>query len=706
MAVELPVIDPSSEKQRDPVVALVGNPNAGKTTLFNSLTGLRAKTGNYPGVTVDIRVGTATAGGKSVQLVDLPGLYSLDSLSPEEEITESFLKGEIAAVPEVDVVLLVLDATHLKRNLFLGSEVLDLGKPTVVALTLFDAVARNQVEVDADELANQLGCPVVGVSARTGAGLDTLRAALGEVLSSAEPKKHEAPGCAVGCSGCSFAARHQWAERLAAKTVKGHRVADDHGVSLIDRLATHPIAGVFSFLAVMLLVFYAIFSVASLPMDLIDAGFGKTAELVSSALPENGPATTGWRGGVFFATLAVIVGGMRLGRTKFRARWLVLAVAGAALVASLNVEDFRRLLTEGVIGGIGGVVIFLPQICILFFFISLLEDSGYMARAAFVMERLMRAVGLPGKAFVPMLSAHACAIPGIMATRVIEDRRDRLATILVLPILTCSARLPVYAMVTALLFGDSPGKAALLFTGAYVLGIVAALGTAWVLKLTMLKGDTVPLVIELPPYRRPSLRNAFLAMYDRASLFLRKAGTVILLISVVLWWAANFPNSTGQPVDATSTAAAVDDEVGLAQQRLSNSFAGQLGRAVEPIFDPLGFDWRINIGVMSSFAAREVIVTTLAVVYGVGEEAAEDSAALIPTLRNQKREDGSPVFTPATSISLLVFYVLAMQCLPTQVVTARETGAWKYAVLQLVYMSVLAYVAALAAYRVTLALTT
>ncbi|MCA9212375.1 MAG: ferrous iron transporter B, partial [Planctomycetales bacterium] len=367
-----------------------------------------------------------------------------------------------------------------------------------------------------------------------------------------------------------------------------------------------------------------------------------------------------------------------------------------------------------VIGGVGGVIVFLPQICILFFFISLLEDSGYLARAAFVMERVMRVVGLPGKAFVPMLSAHACAIPGIMAARVIDSWRDRLVTILVLPMLTCSARLPVYTMVAALLFADSPGLAAVMFFAAYLLGIVAALLTAFMLKHTILKGEVSPLVLELPPYRRPSLRNALLNVFDRATVFVRRAGTVILLISVGLWALSNYPKlpedslanevtSTKLPVEPMADSS-TDNETPSdqaermeAQERLAYSAAGRVGRVLEPVFAPLGFDWKINVGVVSSFAAREVIVSTLSIIYGVGE----DSETLTETLQHQQRPDGSPVYSRATCFSLLVFYVLAMQCLPTQVVTSRETGSWRWAILQLVYMTALAYGAALVTFQVT-----
>ncbi|MCA9110631.1 MAG: ferrous iron transporter B, partial [Planctomycetaceae bacterium] len=424
-----------------------------------------------------------------------------------------------------------------------------------------------------------------------------------------------------------------------------------------------------------------------------------------------------WTPVVAGLTFLVTALGYRISAIRWTVTTFAIAVVVSAVVALLPADDFRSLVVNGVISGVGGVLVFLPQICLLFFFICLLEDSGYMARAAFVMERLMRSVGLPGKAFVPMLSAHACAIPGIMAARVIEDRRDRLVTILVLPLLTCSARLPVYAMVAALLFSESPTEAALVFVGAYLLGIAAALLTAFGLKKSILRGETVPLVIELPPYRRPSLRNALLTVYDRSLVFIQNAGSVILMISVILWVLAtypklsedNLPSETAELVATLRASTGADAEALhqhadqlVAQAELEHSFAGRLGRFVEPVFRPLGFDWRINVGVISSFAAREVVVSTLSIMYGMGDETEEGT--LVETLRRQKRPNGSPVFTTATCLSLLTFYVLAMQCLPTQVVTKRETGSWKWAFLQLGYMTILAYTAALIVYQSAAAL--
>ncbi|MEC7502117.1 MAG: ferrous iron transporter B [Planctomycetota bacterium] len=687
----------------EPCIAMAGNPNAGKTLLFNRLTGLRAQTANYPGVTVDFRKGSARLGERRVELIDLPGLYSLDPLSAEEQVARDILTGDMDDGPDVSAVLLVLDATQLQRNLFLASEILELHRPTVVALNLIDAARSSGAAIDCDALAAELKCPVIAVSAKTGEGIEALKAELAKTVADPLAVVDPFPCCTTGCSGCHFAARFDWAEKITAAT---SRPSTRPGVmsAAIDRVLTHAVWGVVAFIALMLAVFYMIFSFASLPMDLVDGAFADLSGWVEGVVPAAKNAPILWTTAVFSLSMLIFWVGYRLALVSWN--WLSSSIAAgvSAAVACLPADGLRSLLADGVVAGVGGMLIFLPQICILFFFLSLLEDSGYMARAAFVMERLMRRVGLPGKAFVPMLSAHACAIPGIMSTRVIENWRDRLTTILVLPLLTCSARLPVYAMIAALLFSASPIKAALVFVGAYLLGIVAALISAWLLKKTILPGEAEPLVIELPAYRLPSLRNALLTVLDRAIIFVRQAGTVILVISVVLWALASYPKIPASEMAQIEKGAAAggEDAVGqrVAQAEIEYSVAGRVGRWVEPVFAPLGFDWQINIGVMTSFAAREVVVSTLAIVYGIGEDAAEDKTTLIETLRRQKRPDGSPVFTTATSLSFLVFFVLAMQCLPTQAVTRRETGSWRWAIFQFTFMSCLAYLASLVTYQV------
>lgn len=648
-------------------VALVGNPNAGKTTLFNSLTGLRAKTANFPGTTIERRLGHTRLADRRVKVLDLPGLYSLTSANTEEKIVREALLGHLSNQPRPAAVVLLLDATNLERNLYLASQVLELGLPTVVALNMVDLVERSAIEIDVERLSEELRCPVVPVVARSGRGIDLLRQELEHLISPGYSPEHPDTGEGLcDCSGCPYKARYDWAEEVGSRVTDGPSHTDGGRTDRIDAVLTHPWVGVGLFLGVMFAVFALIFWVAQYPMDWIDNGF---------------------------------------------------AFVGSTLGRWMPAGDLRSLVVDGIVGGVGGVLVFLPQIAILFFFLAVLEDTGYLARAAFVMDRLMRRVGLPGKAFVPMLSAHACAIPAIMSTRVIESKRDRLVTMLVLPLLTCSARIPVYTMVTALLFPDRPIMAGLVFTGAYTLGIVAALVMAFVFKRTLLPGETTPLVLELPGYKMPSLRSALFATMDRSRIFVKRAGTVILVISIVLWVLATYPKSpVPEPVleqlvlvENLEAGGRLDDAAALRQQAvqataqsgLEHSFAGRMGRWIEPVIAPLGFDWQIGVGILSSFAAREVIVSTLAVVYGVGEAAVDENpGSLYDTLRSATRSDGTPVFTFATSLSLLVFYVLAMQCLPTQAITRRETGGWRWPAFQLGYMTVLAYVSALGVYQV------
>jgi ferrous iron transport protein B len=660
---ELPILDakPGARSHgSSATIALVGNPNAGKTSLFNQLTGLRAKTANFPGTTVEHRRGILQIGKRTATLVDLPGLYSLDAVTPDEQVACAALAGTAPGMSPPDAILLVADSTNLERNLFLVSQALELGLPAVLALNLIDVAEQQGLTFNLAELESRLGCRVVPISARSGRGLDDLLSAVEGVLDRRHPPQLPREVAACGsCTGCRFAARYDWAESVSTAAVHGDASAHGHRTEAIDRVLTHKAVGLACFAAVMMLVFMLIFWVAQFPMDLIDGMFSAAGKTIG--------------------------------------RWLP---AG----------DFNSLVTDGLIGGVGGMLVFLPQICLLFFVLALLEDSGYMARAAFVMDRLMHRVGLPGKAFVPLLSAHACAIPAIMSTRVIEDRRDRLATIMVIPLMSCSARVPVYVMVMALLFPQEPVKASLLFAGAYGLGIAAALAMAWVFKKTLLKGPTRPLVIELPNYRRPSLRNALLLTYDRAMAFVKTAGTTILVISLVLWAAATYPKTPVDKMPAevqarlSELAARGDDAAAdhlMQQTQLEHSFAGRLGRGIEPVFAPLGFDWKLSVGVLSSFAAREVIVSTLGVLYGLGAEAADDAPqSLIDSIRMSRRPDGSLVFTTAACLSVLVFYILAMQCLPTQAVARRETGSWKWPLVQLGYMTVLAYTAALVTFQV------
>jgi ferrous iron transport protein B len=466
-------------------------------------------------------------------------------------------------------------------------------------------------------------------------------------------------------------AAYEWAEVTAARSVGGPGAvgaADDTLTDRLDAAFTHPVLGVLLFALVMTGLFYTIFSLATVPMDLIEVLFSRLGALATSLLPP-----------------------------------------GA----------IRELIADGVVAGLAGTLVFLPQICLLFFLISLLEDTGYLARAAFVMDRLLRRFGLPGHAFVPLLSAHACAVPAIMSARLIPDQRDRLATILVAPFLSCSARLPVYVLLIGMLFGDRPLLAALAFTGCYALGAIAALLTSLIARRTLLRGPSRPMVLELPSYKIPSLRSAIVVTYDRAIVFLRKAGTVIVCICVVLWWLGAYPRVEPPAEVATMRAEAAqlehDGEANVAEiharadaiemrHAKAHTFIGRLGRTAEPVFAPIGCDWQLTVGVISSFLAREVFVSTMAVILTGSEEAAGGDESLRNRILTTTRSDGSPLFTTASAASLLVFYVLAMQCLPTLAVCARETGSWRWPVLQFAWMSAVAYGAALLVHRLVLLL--
>ncbi len=647
-------------------VALLGNPNTGKTTLFNRLTGLRHKTSNFPGTTQEARVGSLSLGdgGPGVELVDMPGIYSLELALPESEVCRGVLAGDLAlpgaarAEPP-DAVCVVLDSTNLARNLALVGEALRRRLPTVCVLNMADLAERRGLRIDAQALGAELGCPAVRCVARSGEGIDLLKAAL---LRASIPT-NTPPGDEAGLT--------RWADALAERVCagQGDAAADlrrrraDELTDRLDRVLTHPVLGFMSFVVVMGGLFFTIFKLARVPMDVIE--------------------------------------------------W-VFARLGGGIEALLPAGVLRDLLAEGVVSGVGATVMFLPQIALLFFLISILEDTGYLARAALLMDRVLRPFGLPGHAFVPLLSSHACALPGIMAARGVPDPRERLATILVAPFMTCSARLPVYVLVTSLLFRERPGLAALAFVGCYALGMGAGAFSALIARRTILRGRSRPMVIELPTFKRPSLRTALLTTYDRSLVFLKKAGTNILAICVILWWLGSFPRvePPAQAAALRGQASALISEADApkraeilsraahleAAHAKRESYAGRLGRFIQPAFEPLGYDWRLTIGVLTSFAAREVFVSTMSVVIA-GEEDAE-SEGVGAELRDATRDDGvTRVFTAPVCWSLLVYYVLAMQCLPTLVVTARESGHVKWALLQLAWMSGVAYLTAWGAYH-------
>ena len=672
-------------------VPLLGNPNTGKTTLFNALCGLRHKTSNFPGTTQDARIGTvraaATKGQADVEihLIDLPGIYSVELNQSEAEICRNVLAGRLSPKSEPfgdpEGVCVVVDATNLPRNLVLVGEVLRRRLPTVIALNMMDLARQQGRLINIRTLEEQLGCRVIATSARSGEGLTELVTA----LATPTVPTRTPPG--------DQAELELWADRIASRALgasaSGIAIPPASTVvppalpkpSLTDRLdpiLVSPWTGVPIFAAIMVGLFYTIFSVAHFPMDWIDAIFAFTTGLIDAYVP-----------------------------------------AGI----------LRDLLSHGIVTGVGATVIFVPQICLLFFLISLLEDTGYLARAALLMDRVLRPFGLPGHAFVPLLSSHACALPGIMSARVIPDPRERLATILVAPFMTCSARLPVYVLVTSLLFRDRPLLAGIAFVGCYALGAAAGLFSALIARRTLLKGKSRPMVLELPTYKLPSLRTAAITTFDRGWMFLKNAGTNILAICIVLWWLGSYPQvappgdallqqqqaaELQQIADAETvpdkkqfTQSQADAMNAAAERRIAahakeNAYIGRIGKAMEPVFAPLGYDWQLTIGVMTSFAAREVFVSTMAVVVRAGDEDLDPSdAGAVASVQAATRSDGiTPIFTTATCWSILVYFVLAMQCLPTLAVTAREAGSPRWAILQFLWMSGVAYLFAFVTFQV------
>jgi len=597
-------------------VAVVGPPNSGKSTLFNRLTGLRQKVANYPGVTVEKRVGQARLSGSlEVELVDLPGTYSLVPMSEDEQVAYDVLTGRMTGISPPDAIVLILDSTNLGRHLSFAAPILSLGVPTLVVLNLADDLRRRGGKIDLDKLAGLLGTPVVLISARTGEGVpaveEFLEGALGVPSPAELPVIQNVPLC------------REWSARLG--TAADYAApAPPLWTRRLDALFLHPVAGPLIFGILVVAVFQAVFTVAVPLMDGLDAAVSASGKWLNLFLPDS---------------------------------W------------------FRSLLIEGVWGGVGSVVIFLPQILLLFIFIGVLEDSGYMARAALIADRTMRKVGLQGKSFIPLLSAYACAVPAIMATRTIESKRDRTATILISPFMTCSARLPVYTLVIAAFIPEQPllggvlGTRAVTMLGLYLLGFMAAVLTAWALKSSVLRSERSSFVLEMPPYRIPSLRSLGLRLFDRARVFLRRAGTVILATSIILWILASLPLQNGKAPP------------------IAESVVGTVGRTIEPVIEPLGFNWRIGVGLITSLAAREVIVGTLGTLYGM--EGDEGSRDLQEALRSELDLGGA--------VALLVFFAFAMQCMSTVAVVRRETGGWKWPVIQFTYMTLLAYVAAFCA---------
>lgn len=723
-------------------VALIGNPNTGKSTLFNALSGFRALTGNYPGVTVEKKIGRTNCGATPIDLVDLPGTYSLSPRSLDEMVAVNVLLGRQGDVGTPDVVLCIIDASNIERNLYLVSQVLDLGLPTVVALNMCDIAASRGIQLDAAALSQRLGLTVVCTEAHRQRGMDELRQAILDARArgaAALPKVFPAPFASecdalrrrleewgsqetpyyllerllldvggyleghflvsdlpalqrhlaeararLAAQGCKVPAiearvRYQWARLILDGIMYRPEARPVTGSDRLDLYLTHKFIGMGIFVLLMFLVFQAIYAWATPLMDLCEAAQG----------------------------------------------WL-----GGRLAALLPPGPLQSLLVDGVIGGVGSVLIFLPQIVILFLFIALLEDCGYMARAAFLMDKLMTSVGLSGKSFVPLMSSFACAIPGVMATRVIENRRDRMTTILIAPLMSCSARQPVYALLiaafipaTTYLSGWISVQGLVLF-GMTFLGAAVAIPIAWLLKKTLFRGETPPFVMELPGYKWPSPRIVFHRVFESGKSFVTRAGTLIFATNVLVWAAGYFPgdyatvHALQREIEASSAAQSeggdAEAEAQLATLRtrqnelrarlLEESFLGRLGHAIEPVVRPLGWDWRIGVGALASFPAREVIVGTLGTIYSLGGTDDPRDAGLQSAVRAARWPDGRPVYNVPVALSIMVFFALCAQCASTLMVIKRETNGWRWPAFTFAYMTMLAYVGAFLAYRAGMAI--
>ncbi len=739
----------TSTPSRTITVALLGNPNTGKSTLFSALAGIRQRTGNYPGVTVEKKIGRTEFEGQSFELVDLPGTYSLAPRSPDEMVAVEVLLGLRKEVPPPDVVLCIVDASNLERNFYLLSQILELGLPTVLAVNMVDLAKSKGLTLDLAKLAAQLPIPIIPLEAHRKVGINQLKGALAaavdkpaakiespfpsKFLSEVEklaatinhdPSKEIAPRYLVerllldtsgylassgrfpasealtkqltdtrawlATCGCPVPAieamsRYKWAASVLQGVVTRPSTKLVTLSDKIDRVLTHWFAGSVVFAIVMFLMFQMVSHVSDFPRSDFSANAGLE-----------------W----FLGLLT-------------------------SLATSITSEGaLRSLLVNGVVAGVGGVVVFLPQILALFLFIAILEDCGYMSRAAYLMDRLMSRVGLSGKSFIPLLSSFACAVPGIMAARVIENRRDRLTTMLVAPLMSCSARLPVYVLLTkafipeAHYLGGLISLHGIVFFAMYAIGIVTAVVMAFLLKSTLLRGATPPFVMELPSYKLPGLRIVLERMLEQGWAFVKRAGTLILAVSIVVWALAYFPRNE-QAIDASllserndlamqleapslsdEARAALESELEhrentIAAAHLENSYLGRMGHAIEPVVKPLGWDWKLGCAAIASFPAREVIVATLGVIYNLGDEQNEESDELKTALQNAKWSGTErPVFTIPTALSVMVFFALCAQCSSTLAIMKRETNSWRWPIFTFVYMTTLAYVAALIVYQV------
>lgn len=704
------------------LVALVGNPNTGKSTLFNALTGLRQRVGNYPGVTVARKSGTCDLGdGQKVELVDLPGLYSLAAASPDEQVVIDALSGNLAGDRRPDAVLLVADATNLLRNLFLASQVAELGLPVVLVLNQADVAQEQGLRIDAALLSRRFGgVPVVLASAWKGEGIAEVRRGLAEALARRVPMRRVDWPADIATALADVAQSASADTGKAISAADAQRLLFDTNPSTADRLGwsldrrEKPLRAArervrnsgYNPMAAEPLVHYAWLRTAL--EGVVTEGLGKAGRtaavdrlLLHRAL-----------GPVLFLGIMLGFFASVFWLAKFPMDWIQLGVDWTKGVVAPSLDAYpmlQSLVADGILGGVGAFLVFLPQILILFLFIGILEDSGYMARAAFIMDRLFSWCGLNGKSFVPMISGFACAIPSLLSTRTIEDPKARLATAFVVPFMSCSARFPIYALMCGAFIAPRYGSGweAVVMVGMHCVGLLFAVPTAFVLTRLVLKVKPQPFVLELPRYQLPKPRDVVWRMWQNAAEFVSKAGTVIFAITIVVWALSYFPRDAAvaervRAAHPTESAEFVQARVQAAY--VEQSYMGRFGKAIQPVFDPLGFDWKITVGVLASFPAREVIVSTLGVTYSVGEGAEADSQDLRKAMQDAKWAEGpragTPIFSLAAVLALMVFFALCSQCGPTIATLAQETGGWKWAAASFLTMTTLAWLVSMAVYQV------
>lgn len=717
------VVDPPAVLK----VALIGNPNTGKSTVFNALAGMNARTGNYPGVTVEKKVGRTRWGNQPVELIDLPGTYSLSPRSPDEAVAVNVLLGNQEDVGKLDAVVCVADACRLERNLYLVSQLLEMEVPVVLTLNMWDSAQRRGVDLDIDGLSARLGIPVIRTSANKRRGLDELRSAVRDAVSRPVPK-----GARPLASAFYDAAEHL-GQRIAEATGSSRRafeveriLLDEGGTLEQQLLAKHPELGTVIVDARAALQQAGHLDPSAEPAARFEWSRNLLTDVTRTAgrdrtLTERLDAVLLHK---LFGPLAFVAVMFLVFQTLYT--WagplMDLCENGQALLSGLIESNmapgpFRSLMIDGVIAGVGGVLIFLPQIALLFLFISILEDCGYMSRAAFLVDRLMAVFGLNGKSFLPLMSSFACAVPGVMATRVIENRRDRLVTILIAPLMSCSARLPVYllligAFVPATAYwGGWVSLRGIVLLAMTALGAVVAIPVALILKTLLKKTDPSPFVLELPDYKVPSLRVVVSRVWDRSKAFFIRAGTLIFASSILIWAAASFPGDRSRlyelqkkiedPATTEVELPLLRDEYNLENGRLvEGSALGRLGKAIEPAVRPLGWDWKIGVGAIASFPAREVIIATLGTIYSLGGDVDEEDTGLVSAMRNSKWPDGRPVYNLPVALSIMVFFALCAQCVSTLAIIRRETNSWFWPIVSFTYMTVLAYVGAFITYQV------